>query len=188
MSNLTNNSISLLLYLPEQYLIPCQSQQQSKWYISCLIADWMTTGEQRQLLMIFTITTQCRSKSMIIPSVARTVWKQRYTPQNKNLGIFSDTQRITSFKDKWTIRVQWGTNHKDDDAESKTIWRTIWYQVNWAKKIIWLIIDQRVIKKRRIYISQRSPLSPKTYAWLIVSKLTTSVTSQALYQETFFSK
>jgi hypothetical protein len=36
--------------------------------------------------MIFTITAQCRSKGMIIPSVVRTVWKQRYTPQKQESG------------------------------------------------------------------------------------------------------
>jgi hypothetical protein len=44
-------------------------------------------GEQRQLLMIFTITAKCRSKGMITPSVVRTVWKQRYTPQKKQNSV-----------------------------------------------------------------------------------------------------
>ncbi len=34
--------------------------------------------------------------------------------------------------------------------------------------------------KRKLHISQSSPLSSQTYAWLLVSKLTTCVTSQAL--------
>jgi hypothetical protein len=34
--------------------------------------------------MIFTITAQCRSWGLITPSVVRTVWKQRYTPQKQN--------------------------------------------------------------------------------------------------------
>jgi hypothetical protein len=36
--------------------------------------------------MIFTITAQLRSKGMITPSVVRTVWEQRYTPQKQNSG------------------------------------------------------------------------------------------------------
>jgi hypothetical protein len=36
--------------------------------------------------MIFTITTQCRSKGVITPSVVITVWKQRYAPQKQNSG------------------------------------------------------------------------------------------------------
>jgi hypothetical protein len=48
----------------------------------------MTTGEQRQLLMIFTITAQCGSKGLITPSVVRTVWKQRYTPQKQKSGNY----------------------------------------------------------------------------------------------------
>jgi hypothetical protein len=36
--------------------------------------------------MIFTITAQCRSKGMSKPSVVRTVWKQRYTPQKQKSG------------------------------------------------------------------------------------------------------
>jgi hypothetical protein len=43
----------------------------------------MATEEQRQLLMIFTITAQCRSIGMITPSVVRTIWKQKYTPQKQ---------------------------------------------------------------------------------------------------------
>ncbi len=84
MSNLTDNSMYHSLYLPKQYLMPCQSQQLIKWDTSCLIADWTTTGEQRQLLRILTITAKCRSKGMITPSVVRTVWKQRYTLQKQN--------------------------------------------------------------------------------------------------------
>jgi hypothetical protein len=36
--------------------------------------------------MIFTITAQFRSKGMITPSVVRTVWKPRYTPQKQKSG------------------------------------------------------------------------------------------------------
>jgi hypothetical protein len=36
--------------------------------------------------MIFTITTQCRSKGMITNSVVKTVWKQRYTLQKQKSG------------------------------------------------------------------------------------------------------
>ena len=53
--------------------------------------------KQRQLLMIFTITTQCRSKGMITPSVVRTVWKQRYTLQKQKPGhhfIYLDDYNI----------------------------------------------------------------------------------------------
>jgi hypothetical protein len=35
---------------------------------------------------IFTITAQFRTKRMITPSVVRTVWKQRYTPQIQESG------------------------------------------------------------------------------------------------------
>jgi hypothetical protein len=36
--------------------------------------------------MIFTITAQLRLKGMITPSVVRSVWKQRYTPQKQVSG------------------------------------------------------------------------------------------------------
>jgi hypothetical protein len=36
--------------------------------------------------MIFIIANQLRLKGMITPSVVRTVWKQRYTPQKKISG------------------------------------------------------------------------------------------------------
>ncbi len=47
-------------------------------------------------------------------------------------------------------------------------------------------IDQWVITKTRLCISQSSPLSPKTHAWLLVSKLIACVTSFALNWETIF--
>ncbi len=40
--------------------------------------------------------------------------------------------------------------------------------------------------KRRLHISQSFPLSSETYAWLLLSKLTTRVTSQALNWEIVF--
>ncbi len=40
--------------------------------------------------------------------------------------------------------------------------------------------------KRSLHISQSFPLSSETYAWLLVSKLTTCVTSQALNWEIIF--
>ncbi len=42
------------------------------------------------------------------------------------------------------------------------------------------IIKSTSNNKRRSHISQSFPLSSETYAWLLVSKLTTHVTSQAL--------
>jgi hypothetical protein len=82
MSNLTDNSMDHSLYLPKTVLNALLVTA-TKWDTTCLIADWTTTGEQRQLLMIFTTTAQCRLKGMITPSVVRTVWKQRYTPQKQ---------------------------------------------------------------------------------------------------------
>jgi hypothetical protein len=62
--------------------------------------------------MIFTITAQCRAKEMITPSVVRTVWKQRYTPQKQKIwASFDIPRRIHHSKmNEQTIRVQWGTN------------------------------------------------------------------------------
>jgi len=73
--------------------------------------------------MIFTITAQCRSKGMITPSVVRTVWKQRYTPQKQNSGhhfIYLDEYDIQRQMNK-----QSGFNEeqseKDNRPESKTL-------------------------------------------------------------------
>ncbi len=53
MSNLTDNSMDHLLYLPKQYLTPCQSQQLSKmWYIlshSWLNFNWRTKAATEDL-------------------------------------------------------------------------------------------------------------------------------------------
>jgi hypothetical protein len=83
----------------------------------------MPTGEQRQLLMIFTFTAKCRSKGMITPSVVRTVWKQMYTLQKQNSGhhfIYLEDYDIQRQMDK-----QSGFNaeqiEKDNYPESKTI-------------------------------------------------------------------
>jgi hypothetical protein len=55
-------------------------------------------------------------KSMITPSAARTVWKQRYTPQNKHLDDNVIQRQMNN-------HVQCGTNQKDEYPESKTVSR-----------------------------------------------------------------
>ncbi len=56
-----------------------------------------------------------------------------------------------------------------------------------GSETVWLIIDQQVITRGRLCLSQSSPLSPKTYAWLLVPKLTAHFTSFALkWEETNF--
>jgi hypothetical protein len=52
-------------------------------------------------------------------------------------------------------------------------------------KTIWLVKSMSN-DKRRLHISLSSPLSSETYSWLLVSKLTTCVTSQALNWEIIF--
>jgi hypothetical protein len=73
--------------------------------------------------MIFTITTQCRSKGMITNSVERTVWKQRYTLQKQNSEyhiIYLEDYNIQRRMNK-----QSGFNaeqiEKDNYPESKTV-------------------------------------------------------------------
>jgi hypothetical protein len=73
--------------------------------------------------MIFTITAQCRSKDWITPSVVRTVWKQRYTPQKQKSGnhfIYLEDYVIQRHMNK-----QSGFNaeqiERDKYPESKTI-------------------------------------------------------------------
>jgi hypothetical protein len=73
--------------------------------------------------MIFTITAQGRSKGMITPSLVRTVWKQRYTPQKQNSGhhfIYLEDYDIQRQMNK-----QSGSNvekiEKDNYPESKTV-------------------------------------------------------------------
>ncbi len=125
MSNLTENSMGHLLYLQKQYLTPCQSQQQIKWDTSCLIADWTTTGEKRQPLMIFTNTVQCRWKGIISPSLVRTVWKQRYTLQIQKSGHHSIY--LESCVIQRRMKKQSGFNveeiENDNYPEGKTVWR-----------------------------------------------------------------
>jgi hypothetical protein len=77
----------------------------------------MTTGEWRQLLMIFTITAQCRSKGMITPSVVRTVWKQRYTPQKKIWASFYIPRKLCHSKTNEQSAEQ---IEKDKYPKSKT--------------------------------------------------------------------
>ncbi len=159
-----------------------------KWDTTCLIADWTITGEQRQLLMIFTITAQCRSKGMITSSVVRTVWKQRYTLQNKKSEhsfIYLEDYVIQRRMNK-----QSGFNveqiEKDKYPESKTVWRlNLNNELTQQNKNRWLV-KSTSNDKRRLHISLSSPLSSETYTWLLVSKLTTCVTSQALNWEIIF--
>ncbi len=151
-SDLTDNSMYHLLYLPKQFLMPCQSQQLSKMR-HILSHSWLNkTGEQRQLLMIFTITAKCRSKGMITPSVIRTVWKQRYASQKQNSGhhfIYLEDYNIQRWMNKQT-----GFNveqiEKDNYPESKTVWRlNLKWRVNTAKQKNRLINKINDNNKRR---------------------------------------
>jgi hypothetical protein len=113
--SLTDNSMDHLLYLPKQYVMPCQSQQQITMRHILSHTQLKLTGEQR-LLRIFTIAAKCRSKGMTTPSVVRTVWKQRYTPLRKNKvwASFYTPRRLPHAKtNEQTIRVQCGTNWKE---------------------------------------------------------------------------
>jgi hypothetical protein len=76
-----------------------------------------------QLLMIFTITAQCRSKGMTTYSIVRTVWKQMYTLQKQNSGyhfIYLEDYDIQRQMNK-----QSGFNaeqiEKDNYPDSKTV-------------------------------------------------------------------
>ncbi len=73
--------------------------------------------------MIFTITSQRRSKGMITHSVVRTVWKQRYTPQKQNSGYHF------IYLEDYDIQIQMKKQsgfiveqiEKDNYPESKTV-------------------------------------------------------------------
>ncbi len=150
-----------LLCLPKQYLTPCYSQQLIKWDTTCHIADWTTTGEQRQILMIFTITATCRSKGMITPSVVRTVWKQRYTPQKQKSGhhfiyledyiIQRQMNKQSGFNTDQTIRI----NIRRIKPFEEEIENDELTQQNKNR----LINKSASNNKRRLHISQISPLS-----------------------------
>jgi hypothetical protein len=76
-----------------------------------------------QLLMIFTITAQCRSIEIITHSVVRTVWKQSYTPQKQHSG------HHLIYLENYDIQRQMNTQsgfdaeqiEKDNYPESKTV-------------------------------------------------------------------
>ncbi len=69
---------------------------------------------------------------------------------------------------------------KDKLLESKTVWRfNLNNKLTQQNKNCWLV-KSTSNDKRRLHISLSSPLSSETNSWLVVSKLTTRVTSQAL--------
>jgi hypothetical protein len=75
------------------------------------MADGITTGEQRQLLMIFTITAQCRSKGMITPSVVEQYGIKGTPHKNKIWASFHIPRQLQHSKmNEQAIRVQCGTN------------------------------------------------------------------------------
>ncbi len=121
MSILTDNSMGHLLYLPKQYLMPCQSQQQTR-QTSCLIADWTTTWKHGQLLMILTNTAQCRPKGMITPSVSKNCIKYRYTPQIKIWAFFRHQNSFVIQLQMNNQGSMWNKSKKIDFPGSKTIW------------------------------------------------------------------
>jgi hypothetical protein len=178
-----------LLYLPKQYLTLCQSQQQ-KWDKSCLIADWTITGEQRQLLMIFTITAQCRSNRDDLTFSGRSVWKQRYTLKNTKSGHYFIHLEATSFEDKWTIRVQCGTNCKRMNIRRVKPFKEINLNnklTQQNKKPVWSIKSMSINKEKITHLSEFSTLFRDLH--LVVSIQTNHtwhITSTQLRDHFFF--
>ncbi len=80
MSNLTDNKMYHSLYLPKQYLAPCQSQQLSK--MSHILSpawlnyNWRTKATTDDLHHHRSIQVNRDDHTFI----SKTVWKQRYTP------------------------------------------------------------------------------------------------------------
>ncbi len=111
--------------LPTKTVLTALSVTATKWDTSCLIADWTTTGKQRQLLMIFTITTQRRSKGMITHSVDRAVWtKKVHSAKTKIWTLFHIPRRYVIQR---RMNKQSGFNaeqiEKDNYPKIKTVWR-----------------------------------------------------------------
>ncbi len=69
----------------------------------------------------------------------------------------------------------------------KTIWRLNLNNELTQQNKNRLINKSTSNNKRRLHISQSSPLSSQTYAWLLVFKLTTRVTPQAINWVFFFT-
>ncbi len=120
--------------------------------------------------MILTITAQFRSKGTIAPSVSKDCMEYRYTQQNKSGYGFRHL-------DSYVIQL-WMNNHGSMWNKLKRI------NIRGEKHLI----NNRSTSnnKWRVHVSQSSQLSPKTYAWLLVSKLTARVTSFALNWENIF--
>jgi hypothetical protein len=73
--------------------------------------------------MIFTNTAQCKSKGMITPSVVRSVWKQRYTPQKQKTGhhfIYLEDYNIRRQMNKQS-EFNAKQIEKDNYPENKTV-------------------------------------------------------------------
>ncbi len=87
---------------------------------------------------------------MITPSVVRTVWKQRYTPQKQKSGHHFIYLEDNEFQ-RW-MNKQSGFNveqiEKDNYLENKTIWRlNLKWQVNTAKQKLSDLQNQQVITR-----------------------------------------
>jgi hypothetical protein len=74
---------------------------------------------------------------MITPSVVRTVWKQRYTPQKQNSGyhfVYLEDYNIQRQMNKQS-RFNAEQIEKGKYLESKTVWRlNLKWRVNTAKQ------------------------------------------------------
>jgi hypothetical protein len=62
-----------------------------------------------------------QAKGMITLSVVRTVWKQRYTPQNENLGIIHIPRKLRHSKTNEQIGFNAEQVEKDKYLEGKTV-------------------------------------------------------------------
>jgi hypothetical protein len=82
----------------------------------------MTTGEQRQLLMIFTITAQCRSIGMITPSVNKNFMETKvHSSKTKIWAFYHIPRRLHHSKTNQQSGFNAEQIEKDRYLESKTI-------------------------------------------------------------------
>ncbi len=137
MSNIIDNRMYHFLYLPKQYLMPCQSQQLGKMrHIlshSWLNYNWRTKATTDDLHQHLSIQVKrddhtFSSKNCMetkVHSAKSKLWASLYIPRR-----LQHSKMIEQ-----TIRVQCGTNWRGYYPESKTVWRVnLKWRVNTAKQ------------------------------------------------------
>ncbi len=161
MTNLTDNSMGYLLYLPKQYLMPCQSQQQSKMrHIlshSWLKYKWRTKAATDNLHHHRSMQIKRNNHTFSSKNWMETMV---YSAKTKIWASFHIPRKLRHSKTNEQSGFNAEQIEKDIYPDSKTVWKSnLIYICVFAYLRIWAPTksQSRAIKYRRHHLKNNVP-------------------------------